>query len=334
MYAEERLKREHWSEQKERAASWQMRLFFVLVRWLPPLLLKLAAFPVGLCFFIFAGKARAESGRFLNRAANACGKSRRQFSSLKNIISFALTLVEKADAWTGRVYFERIHFQNDDVGRLLRELEAGKGAVLLCSHLGNMELLRALADYSRTGVSREIAVTSVADFGVTPFFNKMVESLNPRSQLRIIDAGEIDPDTVLLLEEQALAGGLTVIAGDRTSANTRNQVFSIPFLGAPAPFPRGAFVLASLLGVPVYAVFGLRRRELSIFPEYNMYVYFIGSPDQTFSRRERKGTVESYARHFASLLEGYCLQYPHQWYNFYDYWAGGGDGSPQHHLGD
>jgi predicted LPLAT superfamily acyltransferase len=328
------MKPEHWSEQKERAASWQMRLFFILARRLPSLLLKFAAFPVGLCFFIFAKKIRTESGRFLDRAAQACGKNRRQFSSLRNILSFALTLVEKADAWSGKVSFERIHFQNDDIGSLICELEAGKGAVLLCSHLGNMELLRALADYSRTGVSREVAVTSVADFGVTPFFNKMVESLNPRFQLRIINAYEINPGTILLLEEQASAGGLTVIAGDRTSANTRDQVFSIPFLGSPAHFPRGAYVLASLLGVPVYAVFGLRRRDLSVYPEYNMYVHLMGSPDQTLSRRERKGIIESYARHFASLLEGYCLRYPHQWYNFYNYWAGGGDGSSQHHNGN
>jgi predicted LPLAT superfamily acyltransferase len=327
------MKQEHWSEQKEKAASWQMRLFFVSVKLLPSFVLKLAAFPVGFFFFLFSKKARTESRRFLDQAA-AAGENRKRLSALKNITAFALTLVEKVDGWVGRVSFDRIHFQDDDINRLIGELEAGKGAVLICSHLGNMELLRALAEHSRTGVSREVPVIPVADYSTTPFFNKMVEDLNPRFQVSIVNANEIGPDTILFLEEQVAAGSLAVVAGDRTSANTRDRVFTIPFLGRPAAFPRGAYVLASLLGAPIYAVFGMRRNDLSLSPEYKLHVHFIDKPNPTLSRKDRKDLAESCARRFAALLEGYCLQYPHQWYNFYDYWAGGGDGSPQHHGGN
>jgi predicted LPLAT superfamily acyltransferase len=49
------------------------------------------------------------------------------------------------------------------------------------------------------------------------------------------------------------------------------------------------------------------------------------------SRQERKAMTEAWARQFAALLEGYCLQHPYQWYNFFDFWAQEEqtDGSPQ-----
>ena len=36
--------------------------------------------------------------------------------------------------------------------------------------------------------------------------------------------------------------------------------------------------------------------------------------------QERKARVESLCRQFAGLLEGRCLEYPYQWYNFFDFW--------------
>jgi predicted LPLAT superfamily acyltransferase len=320
---------EHWSEQKEKAVPWQIRFFFILIKIFPSFFLKILAFPVGFFYFLFAKKARSASRLFLDRAAFR-GK---KLSALRNFTAFALTLVEKVDAWTGRISFDRVHLQEDDADTLTKGLEAGKGAVLLCSHLGNMELLRALADYRRTGVSREIPVVSVADFNTTPFFNSMIKSLNPRSHLSIVSANEVGPETIFSLEEQINAGGLVVIAGDRTSANTRDRIFSIPFLGSEAPFPQGAYLLALLLNAPVYAVFGLRRRDLSIVPEYNMHIRLIDDARQPpHSRAERRRRMEYCAGRFAALLEGYCLQYPHQWYNFFDFWAGGikPDGPPQH----
>ncbi|MDR1929555.1 MAG: hypothetical protein LBQ44_02890 [Treponema sp.] len=326
----------HWSEQKEAASLSLMRLFFVLIKLFPSFILKLIAFPVGFSYFLFTKKARTASRRFLDRVAAEQRRGLKltpgveptpgvkpgvpRLSVLKNFIAFALTLIEKADSWMGRVSFDGVELK-DDAALLTGGLEEGRGAALICSHIGNMELLRALADYKRTGLSREVPVTSVADFNT--FFNDMIQSLNPRSKLRIINANEIGPETVIFLGEQISAGGLMVIAGDRTSAGLRDRIFSIPFLGAPAPFPQGVFLLAALLEAPVYAVFGLRRRDISLRADYDMHIHRIGGPGSGLSRGGRQKLAESCAARFAALLEQYCLQYPHQWYNFYDFWAGG-----------
>jgi predicted LPLAT superfamily acyltransferase len=324
----------HWSEQKEAARSWHLELFFALFRILPPLLLSLLAYPVGFCYFLFSKKGRTASRRFLDRLAayrgsgpaqgpGAPSRQRLNLSVLKHITAFALAVVEKAEAWGGRIPFKRIHFQDDDISLLIAALEQGTGAVLLCSHLGNTELLRALADYRRTGVSRDIPVTSVVDFEVTPVFNRMLTRLNPRSSLKIIGANTVGPDTVIALKEETEGGGLAVIAGDRTSARTRSSCFTVPFLGKDAPFPSGPYTLAALLEAPVYSVFALRQKDLSPLPDYDMHVRLFSAPvpSGNSSRKERKAAAETWARQFAALLEGHCLQHPYQWYNFYDFWA-------------
>jgi predicted LPLAT superfamily acyltransferase len=306
-----------------------MVLFFFLFKVLPPFFLSLAAYPVGFCYFLFFRKGRDESRRFLRRFA-AFRPDRGGLSALKHITAFALTLVEKVLAWGGGIPFKRIHFQNDGVNALIGDLEQGRGAALLCSHLGNAELLRALADFRRTGVSRPVPVTSVIDFDVIPRFSGLLARLNPRSSLKIISANAIDPGSIIALQEETERGGLAVIAGDRTSAHNRDKVFMFPFLGKPAPFPQGPFVLASLLDVPVYAVFALRRGDLSPIPDYDMYVHPLAPPtagpedgaaEVGGSRKKKREIAESRARRFAALLEGYCLQHPYQWYNFFDFWT-------------
>jgi predicted LPLAT superfamily acyltransferase len=286
------------------------------------LFMRLGAFPVGFSYYLCSKKAREESRRFLLRAAAILGTAERQFPIriLKHILAFSLTVVEKVEAWGGKVDFSRIHFLDDDIGELITNLENGSGALLICSHLGNTELLRGLASFNRTGVSRKLQVTSIVDFSVNPYFNRMLRELNPQSALRVITTDNFGPDTIILLQERLTQGDLVVITGDRTSPNTRYKYFLLPFLNEKAPFGYGPFFLASVLNVPTYFVFALRQKDVSLSSEYNMYVH--RSPVSfDCSRKEREQRTRELARSFAEYLERYCKQYPYQWYNFYDFWA-------------
>jgi predicted LPLAT superfamily acyltransferase len=315
----------HWSEYKEEAAGyWQIKLLFLLFRILPVFFLRLYAFPVSFFYWVFSKRAREESCRFLEKAAVAVKKDspgkKTSLQPLKHILACSLALVEKMEAWGGKVLFNRIHFQEDDITDLVDRLEKGEGALLICSHLGNSELLRALADYNRTGVSRNIPVTAVLDVSVTALFNRLLRELNPRSVTRIINARDIGPDTVVLLLDRINAGELVVIAGDRTSVHTRSKYIPVPFLNQNAPFPYGPFILAALLKVPTYFVFALRQGDLSLASRYDMHVH--KSPVSfDCPRRERENRIRDMAFLFAEWLEFYCKQHPYQWYNFYDFWA-------------
>jgi predicted LPLAT superfamily acyltransferase len=313
----------HWSEQKEQAAGyWHVRLLLFIFGLWPIFLMRLAAYPAAFFYFLFSRRARENSRCFLKRVAACAAAEGKAFPVrvFRHILAFSLTVVEKVEVWAGEVMFDRVHFQNDDLDDLIALLERGEGALLICSHLGNAELLRGLANFNRTGVSRKVPVTSIVDFSVTANFNRMLRKLNPDSVLRVISANEIGPGTIITLQERLAAGELVVIAGDRTSANSRDKYFLFPFLGEEAPFAYGPFFLASLLDVPSYFVFALRQGDASLASRYDMHVYK-SAVSFNCSRRERAVRVEELARSFAEKLEYYCKRYPYQWYNFYDFWA-------------
>jgi predicted LPLAT superfamily acyltransferase len=317
------IQENHWSKRKEEAAGyWNVKLILILFRIFPVILMRIIAFPVGFFYYAFSKRARNDSHRYLDNVSASLAADGKKFrgSALAHIIAFALSLIEKVESWGGKVPFKRVHFQHDDIDDLLSRLEKGDGCFLISSHLGNMELLRALAGFNRTGVSREIPVTTIEDLTVTAHFNRMLKELNPKTELRVISVHDIGPDTILLLQERLAAGELVVIAGDRTSGANRSKDFHFPFLGKEAPFAYGPFFLASLMDVPVYTVFALRQKDLSLSSHYDMHIHKSGI---SFSgkRSERTGRIEELALSFVRQLEGYCKEHPYQWYNFYDFWA-------------
>ncbi|MDR2942681.1 MAG: hypothetical protein LBV17_08850 [Treponema sp.] len=335
----------HWTQHKEKAAGyWHVKLLLVLFRLFPVIILRVIAFPVGFFYFLFSKKARTESGRFLQKAApfvtqhDIEKKCRSPFGPLRHIVSFSLNLVEKLESWGGKFQFKNIHFQNDDIEELIRELDDGKGVFLITSHIGNIELLRGLASFNRTGVSRKTPITAIIDTKVSKNFSRMLKELNPQSSMDIISAGEIGPYTAAALEEKLFIGEMVTIAGDRTAVGGYGKNIMIPFLGEDAPFSPGIFYLAALMKAPIYFVFAIRRGDLSVLPEYDMHVHKsrvplepqtgpnavepkTGSSPLVYSRKERLAQGSLLAHSFVKLLEDYCKQNPFQWYNFYDFWA-------------
>ncbi|MDR3304334.1 MAG: hypothetical protein LBS86_07985 [Treponema sp.] len=303
----------HWSTQKEQAAGyWHFKIMLFMFKYMPVLLLRLVAFPVSLCYYLFSRRAREESRRYLDKVRPVLAPGTK-ISPYLHILSFSFALIEKIEAWGGRVRLERIDFQDDDVGDLVARLERREGALLLCSHLGNVELLRALATFNQT------SVTIIVDFSVTAAFNRMLNELEPRAMVRLISVNDIGPETVSLLQERLAAGELVGIAGDRTSLQTRHQRLSLNFLGTVAPFPYGPFFLAALLNVPVYALFAPRRKDIALSARYEMHVH--KSPlSFDCPRKERNVRITELARFFVAHLEHYCKKHPLQWYNFYDFW--------------
>ena len=319
----------HWSQQKEKTAGyWNVKILLILFKLFPVVILRAFAYPVGFFYFLFSKTGRAESKRFLKKIApyiddpKTAGKCRSCFGPLRHIVSFSLNLAEKIQTWGGKYSFNGIHFQDDAIRELIEELESGKGVFLITSHLGNIELLRGLVNFNRTGVSRKIPITAIIDVKISGNFTRMLKELNPQSILDIISAKEIGPDTAVLLEEKLAAGEMVTIAGDRTSAGNSKKDLMIPFLGEEAPFSPGIFYLAAMMNVPVYFIFALRRKDISIKPEYDMHVHK-STVSFSCSRKERLAQCSQAAHSFAALLESYCKKKPFQWYNFFDFWAKG-----------
>ena len=311
----------HWSDEEEVISSSKplkllLRLFSIQPKWLVHILI----FPVGFFFFLFSKRARTDCYVYQKQLRTfTSGKAPKRISALKQIISFSLCVLEKMAGWLGKVKYKNLIVHDDDLQELINLLEQKKGAVLIGSHLGNIELLRSLSSFNRTGVSREVPVTTIMEIKSTAVFNKTIAEINPGASFNVIDPSDITPETIIFLQEQIEQGGLVVFAADRTSANVRNRCIRKTFLGKEADFPYGVFLLASLLKAPTYYVFGLRSKDLTLFPKNHM---FVEKSKVSFDcpRNEREGRINDLCGEFVKILEKYTVQFPYQFYNFYNFW--------------
>lgn len=311
----------HWGEQREKASGfWEMRFMLATYRLLGARRLRLVVYPVVFLFCLCAPGVCRLSRSFLRRAAAFHGKDKPRFmDTFRHIVSFAYSMIEKIAAWSGDIDLGNIRFHDDDVEDLIALLESGKGAVVICSHVGNMEILRALATHNKTRVTRPFMVSSIVDFSGTAKFNKLIREINPDSMMNLVNARDIGVDTVIDLQSRLARGELLVIAGDRTSSTARDKVERLPFLGEAARFPQGAFQLASVMEAPVYFMFGLREEDLDPVSTYDLHV-FRARTDFSGSRKERKEKIRGIIGEYIKYLESFSGSHPLQWYNFYDFW--------------
>lgn len=76
-------------------------------------------------------------------------------------------------------------------------------------------------------------------------------------------------------------------------------------------FPLGTFTLAVLLESPIYFLFALKEKDF-----YNLYIF---KSQNDFSQK-RKQQIKIIFNEYVQYLQKLCLQYPYQWYNFFDFW--------------
>jgi predicted LPLAT superfamily acyltransferase len=223
------------------------------------------------------------------------------------MMAFAQAALHKLGAWSGTTDVPEVQFPDQALFDAL--LATGRGALLIGAHIGNLDMTRATATQFRRA-----RVTAVVYSEHAAAYRERLEAASPRFSENLVHVDEIGPDTIMLLKERIERGELLVIVGDRTPAALNGRVTSVDFLGAPAQFAQGPFVLAYLLECPVYLFFCLRegagyRVELDWFAER------IELP-----RAGRPEALHAYARRYAARLEALCLRAPYQWFNFYDYW--------------
>ena len=137
-------------------------------------------------------------------------------------------------------------------------------------------------------------------------------AINPDLAAQIIALGE--PGSMLEIEDALAQGDFAGLLADRVFDG--DDSIALPFLGAPARFPRGPFQVAVLLERPVVLMFGLYRGG----NRYDVHFERLAGMGGT-DRVERGALVEDAMRRYVERLEHYCRGAPFNWFNFYDYWS-------------
>ena len=311
----------HWTDEAEVIKTNKpLKLVLVLLKYIPGFVYRALIFPVTVFYYIFAKSARKAAVQYQKQLRLFTGrKIPPRISSYRQIVSFAFCIIEKMEGWLGKVKFDRIQYHNDDIDDILNLLRSGKGALLITSHLGNMELLRSLADYNQQLVGRDVPVYVVMDMQINSNFTETLKSVNPKFSFNVISSNEIGPDSIVTLMDAIDNGALVVIAGDRTSAHVKEKNLIISFLGKDAKFPYGVFLIPALMKAPLYFMFGLRDK-LSLFSsKQNVYIEKCHT-DFNCPRGEREERIIQCCGEYVARLEKFCILYPYQWYNFFNFW--------------
>lgn len=314
-----------WFNEKEQVRTKVPLLISLwLIKVFPLPVVSIIVFPISLFYYIFSKRARVEIKRFQNQMRTFTGGHvPHKLSVYRTIFSFSLCLVERIAGWIGKIDEEDIFYNDDDIDDYWDNLEKGQGCLMFISHLGNSDLIRSLSTFSRAGFERVVPVTVIMEINSSEKFNGILKSVNPDYELTAIDPTDITPETIISLQEKIQNGEIVVVAGDRISAHSTNRTIKTKFLGKDANFPYGSFLIAALLACPTYFCFGLRDEPVMLRPVNAVYMHRADIDFTDCKRSERDEKIRRLCESFVMTLEKYCMWFPNQWYNFFDFWTDG-----------
>jgi predicted LPLAT superfamily acyltransferase len=236
--------------------------------------------------------------------AHVRGRPTHWWHVFRHLYYFAATILDRVYLLTSE--FDRFDIKFHQRELLHRQVEQGQGCILLGSHLGSFEMLRAL------GVTRaEYPLKVLMDVVHNENLTRFLDALNPEIAGTVIVPDR--PDTLLKVKESLDAGFLVGTLGDRPTSD--GKTVQCQFLGAPATFPIGAIVIAAMMHCPVILFFGIYRGG-------NHYeIYFEKFADEIVLNREHRAEgIQYWTQRYVDRLEYYTRLAPYNWFNFYPFW--------------
>ncbi|MFT7570206.1 MAG: putative LPLAT superfamily acyltransferase [Paracoccaceae bacterium] len=301
----------HWARIEERGVYAGLRIMLLTHRVFGRRGFGLLLYPVIGYFFVAGGAARRASLTFFSRVhshrSDAFEAPPGWRQSFRHFLSFGDALLDKLEAWSGKINEDDIVYHNREIFDELQQ--SGRGGLLIASHLGNMEVCRALGE-----LSLDLKLNVLVHTKHAANFNRLLRRVSPDSSVSLIQTTEVDPGTAIMLHDRVARGEFVIIVGDRTPVTLSGRTSWAPFLGHSAPFPQGPYILASLLECPVQLIFCLKR-------DRRYHIVFEAFADAIrIPRRERNTALEEWTHRYVRRLEHYCSTDPYQWFNFFDFW--------------
>lgn len=219
----------------------------------------------------------------------------------RNYYLLGQTLIDKVAVMAG--FAERFGSSSEGLENLETMAAGGKGGILLSAHMGNWEI----AGHFLKKLERKINL--VMYDGEHEAIKKYLDEVTgPRSFNIIV----IRPDNAHIFQMANALGNNELICmhADRFVVGAKTITF--PFLGRPARFPEGPFLLGAKLRAPVSFVYALKDGNLS-------YRFSAGPLKEIYL--DADNTPEHLLREYVAELERQVRAHPEQWFNYFPFWA-------------
>jgi len=299
----------HWADIAETTTVIGIRILISAYRIGGPLLFKVFLFPVICFYFLFRNDSRQASKNYLEKVQKKAAQlpSVTWQLSFKHFWQFGLAQIDKFAIWTGKIPIGNVVIHNAELAEQL--IQNKQGGIFAVSHLGNLEVCHALTQ-SQPGLK----LTMLVHTKHAEKFNRILNQYTDSSTVEIIQVTDMDAAVAMQLSERIEQGGFIAIAADRVPVHNPAAIIPCEFLGEQANFPRGPFVLASILAVPMLLLVCIKQQGI-----YHMYFEKLTEGNKVM-RSNREDFILHTAQTYARRLEHYTVKEPLQWFNFYDFW--------------
>ena len=303
--------KEDWHQQKE-VSSTVMGIKFVL--WIYAVLgLKITKgclYIIVLFYWLLGYKQRKFSQQYINQLKEYADQNNLvvpKVSTFRHFLCFSEALLDRLLCWNGQISLSDLDIKHNDL-----KDDTAQGILIIGSHLGNMEVCRALSE-----LSKKRKVHLLIQMEQTESFNAILQSLNAESQVNLISISEISPQTMIFLKDALDQGDIVTILADRLpSSEYQRNGAGLPheFLGKETLFPKGPFVLSLLLQVRTFFLVATKNKN-----KFDFYLHELDLP-KADDRKNRQKNIQYLLKQYVAYLETYTIKYPMQWYNFYNFW--------------
>ena len=275
------------------------RIFIFLIRHFgissAYILLKFVSF----YYSIFSIKA---SQRFYFQTILSQSKRQAFWSIVKNNYLFGQILIDKVAALSGNAKEFTYDFDGEDNLHQMKE-----GGFLIGAHMGNWEIAGELLK------RLDIKVNILMYENEKAKIKALLDNVQSKKTMNIITLND-DMSHIIAIKNAMDNNELLVIHGDRFAGNA--QTIDAELMGHPAKFPYGPYYLIARFNKPVSFVFA--------FKETNSHYHFYATHAKLYPKVKkisgRKEISKQILNDYIPHLEDNIKRYPHQWFNFYDFW--------------
>ena len=278
-------------------AGWMHSALSVIMRYAPLRAMYLFADVFVVPFYLAFSKSSIPIYHYF-RKIRGNGIAKSSLGTCRTFSQFSKNVLDKFRMYAGGTF----SFEVDNMELYDTLSRSDTGFLIFSAHIGNYEL----AGYTFKASDKRYNALLFADEAETimKYRDKMFRGNN----IRMIP---VSPDmSHLIVMSNALADGESVsIPADRVLEGQRT--FSVEFLGHEAEFPAGPFLLAAKRNLSVLSIQVMKDSA----KKYKVFIKKLDG-EGTSAHELAQSLLKSYTSHLESVLD----LYPHQWFNFYEFW--------------
>ncbi|MCM1176838.1 MAG: hypothetical protein NC308_04630 [Clostridium sp.] len=223
---------------------------------------------------------------------------------VKSYFALGKSIIDKVAIGSGMEDHFSFEFENHRM--MLDLIESGRGYIAIGAHVGSWQM--GTPFFGKYGSRINVVMYDNEHQDV----KKVLHEHGQEDSFKIIKIAEDGLSHVFAINDALGRGELVCFQGDRYMNEDRK--LAAMFMGHEAMFPRGPFVLASKLRVPVVFYFAMREKG-------RKYCFHFFAPETAHVKPGGKlFTEEEIFRAYVNSLEAIVRKYPEQWFNYYDFW--------------